>query len=147
MVPSQVDADDVLQEVNLALWGKRHLYDCKKRFMPWAVGFAVREIRCFRSRSVKRRLWFSEAAIVSIAEEWQEPDSFAEGSRRFLSGCLKKLAEPERQAIDDKYAKQLSVQQMASNSGKSSSAIYKTLNRALQSLRDCVRRSQLQAER
>jgi RNA polymerase sigma-70 factor (ECF subfamily) len=146
VVPTQVDADDVLQEVNLALWGKRHLYDPKKRFMPWALAFAVREIRSFRSRSVKRRLWFSDEAILSIAETWAEPDTFVEDSRRLLSGCLQKLGEAERIAIEDKYGKQLSVQQMASNSGKSLSAVYKTLNRALHSLRECVKRTQLQAE-
>lgn len=147
VVPSQSDCEDILQEVNLALWGKRDLYNGDKKFLPWALGFTVIEIQRYRTRSAKNRLWFSDEAIASIATEWSEPDPFVEGSRHALDNCVHKLREAERLVIEAKYRKDMSVKEIADNLGLSSSAIYKTLSRALRALKECVKRSQMQADR
>ncbi|MCO6048161.1 sigma-70 family RNA polymerase sigma factor [Aeoliella sp. ICT_H6.2] len=147
VVPTLADADDLLQEVNLALWSKRQEFEKGKRFLPWAIGFTVRQIRHHRTRQAKSRLWFSDEVVDLLADDWSAPDTFVEDGRRYLSHCLKKIREAERKAIEDKYGKQMTVKQMAKASGKSLSGVYKTLNQAIVSLRECVRRSQMKAER
>jgi RNA polymerase sigma-70 factor (ECF subfamily) len=142
LVPHLVDADDLLQEVNLALWRKRRSYDPAQDYLRWAFGFATMEIRSFRSRSAKSRLWFSDSTIELLASEWPRATSFVDDCRRALATCLQKLGHAERQVIEAKYAHQLSVKQIANNSGKPLSTVYWTLHRALESLRMCVERSQ-----
>lgn len=145
MTPSQADADDVLQEVNLALWRKRHLYDHGQEFLRWAIGFAAIEIRSFRSRSARSRCWFSDSVMESLAAEWPQDSSVNEQRRDALATCLQKLGPVERQFITAFYGKQLSAQELANQNGKPLSTVYKILARARESLRECVRRSLLQA--
>ena len=145
LIPHQVDADDVLQEVNLALWRKRHLYDPKQEYLRWAFGFAALEVRSFRSRAAKGRIWFSESTIQSLADEWPDKISFLEDCRQVLARCLQKLNEADRRVVEAKYGDSRSVKQIANDTEKPLSTVYDTLSRALKSLRNCVRRSQLQS--
>ncbi len=63
LAPSATDADDVLQEVNLALWRKRDQYDPSQDYLRWAFGFAALELRSHRRKAAQDRHWFSEATI------------------------------------------------------------------------------------
>lgn len=147
LTPTQADADDVLQEVNLALWKKRHLYDPQQEFLRWAFGFAALEVRSYRSRSAKDRLWFSDSAIALLAEEWPKSISFMDDCREALATCLQKLRGAERQVIEAKYGSHKSVRQIATETSRPPSTVYKILRRAVESLRACVKRTQLQANR
>jgi RNA polymerase sigma-70 factor (ECF subfamily) len=147
LAPQQVDADDILQEVNLALWRKRRLYNHGENYLRWAFGFAALEVRSFRSRSAKGRLWFSDAAIESLAEGWPQASSFMDDCRQALATCLKKLGRVEREVIDAKYKKRQSVKDIAANTGRPASTVYKILNRGRESLRACVKRFQLESNR
>lgn len=144
LIPHQVDADDVLQEVNLALWRKRHLYDPELPFVRWAFGFAALEVRSHRSRAAKTNLWFSETTIDLLASEWPRSASFVDEARQTLAACLQKLGDKERQVVEDRYSRRLSAKQIAENSGRPLRTVYKQLNRALDSLRMCIKRSQAQ---
>ena len=84
MTPTKSDADDVLQEVNLALWRKRELYDPSQEFLRWAFGFALTEVRNFRSRSAKSRMWFNDSALESIATAWPYESNLSERRDRHL---------------------------------------------------------------
>lgn len=141
LIPRHVDADDVLQEVNLALWRKKGLYDPKQDFIRWAFGFAALEVRSFKSRTAKSRLWFSEETVENLTDDWLAAAAFREDCRRTLASCLQKLGEPEQQVIEAKYRSRLSTKQIASQMDRPVSTIYKILNRAINSLRECVKRS------
>lgn len=146
LVPHHVDADDVLQNVNLALWRKRNIYDTKQKYIAWAVGFAYTEIRKFRSQSSSDRLWFSDSVEELLVDEWNQAEGYIEDCRRSLAECVRKLGNPERQVIESRYSKQLTVRQISEISGTPLRTVYKTLGRAIESLRQCVKRSRLQAE-
>lgn len=145
IVPQHVDADDVLQEVNLALWRKKHLFDPDQDFLRWAFGFAALEVRSFRSRLAKSRLWFSEETIQTLANEWPDANSFHEDCQHALASCLQKLADAEHEVIEAKYRKRMTTKEIAADTGKPLSTVYKTLTRAIASLRDCVKRHQSSA--
>jgi RNA polymerase sigma-70 factor, ECF subfamily len=140
VTPTMADADDVLQEVNLALWKKRGLYDRNHDFLHWAIGFAAMEVRNFRNRAAKSKLWFNDDLLKLVAETHQQESTFAEQRRDALSDCVKRLGTMERQFILDFYRKQYSAQELASGSGKPLSTVYKTLTRARAALRGCIER-------
>ena len=146
LVPHQVDADDLLQEVNLALWRKRDRFDSRQDYLRWAFGFAALQVRSFRSRSAKDKLWFDESTIEKLTAEWPHDSSFREDCSSALSSCLEKLGPRERNAIESRYRQHLSVKQIAKNMERPLSTVYKILHRALESLRNCVRQNQVQAD-
>jgi RNA polymerase sigma-70 factor (ECF subfamily) len=147
LTPSRADADDVLQEVNLALWRKRQSYDRSRDFRHWAFAFAMTEIRRFRRDSTRSRLWFNDEALQSLADAWPTGLSYSEDHRDALVSCLQKLGARELQYVRQYYGNQQSVQNMADSCGRPLSTVYKVLARARRQLRDCVERSLVQASR
>lgn len=145
MVPHPGDADDILQEVNLALWRKRRQVSSDDDFLSWACGFAAMQVRRYRSQSAKQRVLFSDAAVDSLVREWSQASSFMDDSRQSLSECIKKLGRVERQVIEAKYSNQLSVKDISTMTGRPESTVYKILIRGRESLRACVKRFQVES--
>ena len=145
LIGNPVDADDLLQEVNLALWRKREKYDPAYDFKRWAFGFVLMEVRRYRRRSATDRLRFSDGAIEALAADWQKEAGFVEQCNRALAGCLRKLGETEREVIAARFGRRQSVKQIAEATRKPLSTVYKILNRALESLRICVTSAQQQS--
>ena len=133
------------QEVNLALWRKRSEYDPSRDFLNWACGFVLREIRSFRKKAARNRLWFSDSGLQALADAWPVSDSNDRDRLDALASCLRKLGLIERQCIAEYYGRQLSGPEIAENSERPVSTIYKILTRARQSLRACVDRTLAQA--
>lgn len=147
LTPTVADADDILQEVNLALWKKRASYDRRQEFLRWAFGFAVMEVRNFRNRTAKSKLWFNDDVLNLVAESNYDESRLADQRRDALSLCIQKLGSIERQFITDFYRNQCSAQFLADASGKPLSTVYKTLTRARQALRACIERTLAQQSR
>lgn len=147
VTPTAADADDVLQEVNLALWKKRQLYDRAQDFLRWAFGFAVMEVRNFRNRTAKSRLWFNDELLQLVAEAYPRDSQIVEQRRDALANCVQKLGTVERQFISDFYRNECSAQELASASGKPLSTVYKTLTRSRELLRECIERTLAQQSR
>ncbi|WP_428305688.1 sigma-70 family RNA polymerase sigma factor [Lacipirellula sp.] len=147
LTPCRGDADDVLQEVNLALWRKRSQYKRDQDFNAWAFGFAILELRNFRSRSAKSRLWFSDTTIQELAVDWPQEATFAQDRRDALAGCLMRLGEYDRAVVAAFYGRGARAEEIAVETGAPPSRIYRTLTRIRSLLRDCVRRSLSQYSR
>lgn len=147
LTPTLHDADDILQEVNLALWKKRHLYDWDQDFLRWAFAFAGIEVRRFRDRLASQKVWASDTLMDSLADEYPQDLQVAEERREALSCCMQKLGSTEHQFITEFYGKQQSVQNLASTSGRPASTVYKILTRARRALRECVERHVAQQTR
>lgn len=140
MTPTLADADDVLQEVNLALWKKRRLYKPNEVFLRWAFGFAAVELRRFRDRQASTRIWPSDSLIESLSNACPDDSSIAEQRREALATCVEKLGPTEHQFITEFYAKRMTAHELAEFSGRSLSNVYRVLTRARTALRECVER-------
>jgi RNA polymerase sigma-70 factor len=142
MTPSQGDADDLLQEANMALWAKRHRYfDLNIEFIRWALGFVTLEILKHRRRAANSQLWLGEEVIEKLAAEWHQNEHFTDDCHVALQECISKLPHAQRSVIEDRYIRMHTTKQIAIKSGRPLSTIYKIVNRALLSLRECVERS------
>lgn len=147
LTPSMADADDILQEVNLAIWKKRRLYDWNQSFLRWAFGFAGIEIRRFREKQASKRLWANDSVLESLAEACPTDSTLVEQRRDALSGCVSKLGPLERRMITEFYARQQSAKDLSDVTGRSLRNVYKILTRARQALRVCVDRTLAQQSR
>ena len=138
LVPSASDADDLLQEVNMALWRKRDQYDLDQDYLPWAYGFAAMEVRGYRRKAAKDQHWFSDSTIDMLATDWPKFSTYMDDCRQALATCLQKLGKPEQQVIVAKYGRQLSIKEIAAETGRPQSTIYKIYARSLKSLKACI---------
>jgi RNA polymerase sigma-70 factor, ECF subfamily len=141
VTPCRGDADDVLQEVNLALWRKRRQYKPDHDFLRWAFGFAMVEVRNFKAKAARTRVWFSDAALDALTVDWPRDAAFAEDRREALVACLQKLAMREREVVAAFYGRGARADEIAGELGAPLSRIYKTLTRARNLLRGCVERT------
>jgi RNA polymerase sigma-70 factor, ECF subfamily len=145
LCPTRSDADDILQEVNLALWRKRDLYDPGAEFLPWAFGFALTEVRRFRSRSARQHLWFTPETIEALSTSWPNNAATSNQRRDALASCIEKLGPSEKAVVAEFYGGRVSARDLAEKRGQPLSTIYKVLNRTRESLRSCIQKSLAQA--
>lgn len=145
LCPVRADADDILQEVNLALWRKRQLYDPSQEFLCWAFGFALMEIRSFRSRTAKQLLWFEPETIEALSQSRPDYSAMDDQRRDALAECIEKLGPREKAVVTEFYARRATARDLAEKLNRPLSTIYKVLNRARESLRICVQSTLSQA--
>lgn len=135
------DAQEVLQETNLALWRKRDEIHDVANFPAWACRVAYYEVLAFRKRAARDKLVFSfdDELLASLANEaegtpWQD----SRGAQ--LQACLRTLSHQSRELLQLRYATSLSVDEMSAKLGRSAAAISQALYRIRKRLLDCVTR-------
>lgn len=145
LCPPRADADDILQEVNLALWRKRELYDPVEEFLRWAFGFALMEVKRVRSRTARHQLWFAPETIEALTASLPVDATISNQRRDALAACLEKLAPREKTMIVEFYRSRVPARDLAAKFDRPLSTIYKVLNRGRESLRNCVQKTLAQA--
>ena len=73
LVPSGNDAEDILQETELALWRSFDTYQSHTDFGAWARKTALHRVLDYRKRKQRenQRLWFGEKCYELLAEEFE----------------------------------------------------------------------------
>jgi RNA polymerase sigma-70 factor, ECF subfamily len=134
-------AEDLLQEVAVAIAGKFHAYDQQRSFLAWALGIARNQTLLYFREQAKTRQHFSEAALQSIqdAAEKMSPDD-AGYKREALQHCLGKTVGRRRRVLDLRYTAGLSIAEIASQLEMTNNAVKITLHRVRTALEECIQR-------
>jgi RNA polymerase sigma-70 factor, ECF subfamily len=141
LLPDRSQAEDVVQEIARLLWQKRGEYSPAKPFLPWARGFARFEVLTVLRRQAVRGKYFSEELVEQLAEERAAHEDRLSAQRQALASCLQKLDEPSRELLMLRYGREMTVQQLAHERGKSANALYLAIHRIRATLTDCVNRT------
>jgi RNA polymerase sigma-70 factor (ECF subfamily) len=142
IVPNFHQAEDVLQQVAVALVGEFERFDASRPFLPWALGIA-RNMALKSRRNVVRR-WkheLSEALIVQIESAFQEQDDALLAMRQWLRYCLRKQPKKVLELLQWRYAHDLKPSEVAPRMGLTSGAVRAMLHRSREALRKCIRRN------
>jgi RNA polymerase sigma-70 factor, ECF subfamily len=140
LVPDIDDAHEILQETAVDLWRKFDRYDPAFAFAPWACGFAFRRVLKHREQQARRAKFLSIESLNLIAAERPDNDDVLEDRRRALERCLQQLRDDDRQVVEGRYSRQMSVAEIAGSTGRNTSALYKALERIRRQLFECVNR-------
>ena len=132
------DAEDVLQETARVLWQKFDQYRPEQPFLPWACAIAHYEVLNHCQRERTRQKHFRPAVIDLLAEARLKHDDLFDAQSRWLSNCLQKLAEIDRRLIEQRYASKGTLAEMATETGRSPNALYKSMQRVRRTLLECV---------
>jgi RNA polymerase sigma-70 factor (ECF subfamily) len=140
LVPDLALADDVYQEVFLAVSRLAPKFRLGTDFLAWARSIAVLKIHeGYRGRKGVRPL---DARVIELlaASSVETPDTWSQ-RRRSLSKCLEKLAPRAREVVDLRYAQTpLSTAEISRKLSWTPHAVDVALSRARRWLQDCTRR-------
>ncbi len=135
------DADDLFQQMSLALWDKFDQFDPSRSFVNWACGVARYEVLNFVRARGRSRLCFSdELSLVLIEAHESLEHELLEDRRDALAGCMKKLRQQDRQLVEACYVRPACIHDVARQSGRSTHSIHNSLRRIRRTLFDCVQR-------
>jgi RNA polymerase sigma-70 factor (ECF subfamily) len=141
LVPSRVDADDVMQETCLVLWRKWGEFDPNRDFIRWACGIAFHEVLKLRRRAATSRCYFNEELLEQLSVEAIPKSDELESRQVALFRCLSKLGASDRELIERRYRAKTTARQVANDLDRPASTIYKSLARIRNALFDCVERT------
>lgn len=138
LIPNRDDAEDLLQEVLIALWDKFDQYDPERDFMAWALKFAYLHACNARRKYARSPLVFSDMLLTSLADETAQAVEQLDQRHDALQNCLHKLPDRERELILSRYESDVSVKRLAERLDQPVTKVYKRLARIRRDLLDCV---------
>ena len=107
--------DDVLQDVNIALWKNRKTYDSNRDFNRWAAGVALIEVLRYRRKVATDKLLFDEALLNTLAADYIQQIEEADRREAALTECLKKLPAKDSWLLDAHYRSGVATARLPNN--------------------------------
>ncbi len=141
-VRNHADAEDILQNVSVAVTESIERLNDDAGFLPWAREIARRRILAHR-RTAGREQAFDPELLCRLAEAADriDEDCPASAHRSALLTCLESLPPRSRRLIALRYEETFtSMQGLAEKFGRSVQSVYAQVKRIKARLRDCVKR-------
>ena len=138
------DAEDVFQEVSLALWNQFGAYDPKHPFLNWAFGIARNHVARWRRSTPRARAWLPPEVEEKLAVTYAEIEEELSPRRKALQTCVEKLGAHARELLSLRYEKVWSLQKIAEARGMSLNAVNKALGKIRKALSDCTGGTQME---
>jgi RNA polymerase sigma-70 factor (ECF subfamily) len=140
IVPNFQDADDILQQVAVAVIKNYDKYDKDRPFVAWAIGIAKNEVLMHHRKNSQSKLIFSTQAIQAISEVYEKDSSKLDDIKNALDVCIKKLKGRAKRILEMRYVSELTIPRISQKLGMTQSAVYTTFHRIRLALRDCINR-------
>ncbi len=140
LVPSRNDADDILQEVSIVLWEKFGEFHDGGDFKAWACGIARFKVLSWLRDKGRHRLVLDTDVVELVAEVSLQTESRLERQRIALESCFGKISATERELLTRAYRRDVTMQDVATSSGRSIGGFYQWLHRMRKLLLQCIRR-------
>ncbi len=131
---------DVVQETNLLLWQKIGEFHPKKPFLPWAFAFARFQVMAhLRDRKRDRLLLDAELAETLSGEAKRQAEKI-DSVREALRPCLQRLTPTNRELVECRYFKAMSIADIAAAVDRTVGAIKVALLKSRRRLAECVQK-------
>lgn len=138
LLPSWTDVDDALQEASLVAWRKFEQFETGTNFLNWFLTIARFEALKLRRKHTRSPVALSDEVLDLIADEGLDEAPALERERHALEQCLAKLPQPQRELLDASYQPGVKFHEVATQTGKSAQALYKTIQRLRAALLACI---------
>lgn len=135
-----IEAEEVLQNVNVIIWKKCGQFQPGTNFLAWAAAIVNYEVLKCRSRRSRERLVFSDEFLATVAAEAVERSEELERRRVALKDCIQKLRTQDRELIEQRYAPGETGKNVAEQVGRPANSVYQSLGRIRRTLMECIQR-------
>ncbi|WP_197527386.1 sigma-70 family RNA polymerase sigma factor [Pirellulimonas nuda] len=133
-------AEEVLQEVSVAVCESSGSFQVGTNFGAWAREIARRRVLAYWRQRDARPALLSDELLQNVSDGFRrvEEQSAPIEQRKALRTCLAKLEPTLRQLIEQRYAKRISLGDLAVQMGRKQETVRKSLYRARMALRKCI---------
>jgi RNA polymerase sigma-70 factor (ECF subfamily) len=138
LVPNLDDAQEVIQQTAAVLWEEFDQYDPALPFTPWACRFALNISKQWLARQRRWAAILQDDFAMQLIQRRDEIESQIDGRLRHLQNCVGKLPPEHRSLVDGYYSRRVSVERLATETGRSVDAIYKALQRIRNAIQECI---------
>ncbi len=142
LVPDCATAADITQEALITAYHNLLKFDATADFPAWVRGIIKNK---WREQARKKAFTpLSEEVLTGLDSQhaaWSYAQQTAQDQNPLfvkLEGCLEKLPESLRTAVDETYFRQKTSEEAATDQGTSAAALRKRLERARHALRQCM---------
>lgn len=136
------DADEVAQRTFVAAITRIAEFEIGTSFSAWLFTIARYQLMTEATRLRRLADYHSRIAPDLLARELerrsQQPDEQTLERLQHLKGCLAALGESSRQLIEWRYAAEISLEEMAARTGRTSGALKKQLWVLRRKLQECI---------
>lgn len=138
MLGDVADAEDVVQDVFVALWNRRDELDRVVKLDSYCLQMV--RLRCIDLIRKRKRDAFHNEQIAYLSDREVEMEVEETASRAaLLDRLLGELPDKQREALKMKYVEERDTQYIEQALQMSSSNVYTTISRAIQSLKDKIK--------
>ncbi len=138
---------EVFQETSVTLWRKFDAFQPGSSFYAWACRVAYFEVLKYRQTVRRDRLRFNDDLLHTLAEERSAGEDDLKVQQLMLPECMKKLPPPDRELIDQRYANEETILELARRTGRQANTLYKALERIRRTLLKCIEEAMARSEK
>jgi RNA polymerase sigma-70 factor (ECF subfamily) len=139
-VRNDADAQDILQDVAVALLDGQSLPPSGGNFTAWAIGIARHKIADHFRRIKRLHPIMGDQLLQDVADAFAAKADVWTAEGHALEQCVDHVKGNSRRLLDLRYRDGHSPQEIANKLGRTSDAIRASLLRIRRGLRDCIER-------
>ncbi len=129
---------EILQESSVTLWEKFGEFQPGTNFLAWACSVAYFEVLKFRQTHRRDRLRFNDGLLDTLAAERSGGEGILQTRRLALPDCMARLPANDRELIEQRYASEETILEIARRTGRPANTLYKALERIRRTLMKCI---------
>jgi RNA polymerase sigma-70 factor (ECF subfamily) len=139
-VRNHADAQDILQDVAVAILDGHSPPPADAGFIAWSIGIARHKIADHFRRQNRLQALMEDRVLQGVADAFVAQAHAWTDEGHALEQCLGGVKGEAKHLLDLRYREGHSPQEIARKLGRSSDAIRASLMRVRRSLRDCIER-------
>jgi RNA polymerase sigma-70 factor, ECF subfamily len=132
---------EVFQDTSVVLWQKFDEFLPGSSFLAWACRVAYFEVLKFRQNCRRDRLRFDDGLLRTLTEERSAGEGVLQARRAVLPGCMEKLPPSDRELIEQRYAGEETILEIARRTSRPANTLYKALERIRRTLMKCIEKT------
>lgn len=146
-VHNYADAQDILQDVAVAILDHHTFPPPGGNFTAWTIGIARHKIVDHFRRKARVQPVMTEDVLQDVADAFSERADTWTAEGHALELCLDRVKGDARHLLDLRYREGHSPQEIACRFGRTSEAVRASLLRIRKNLRECIERRLGQSQR
>lgn len=139
-VPNFHDAEDLTQQVAVAVARDFDKYDPETPFLRWAIVIARNRVLNHRRSFAMSKIIFSDETLDALAQAAPDQQPISTAYKAALDTCLDQVQNKSRQALSLRYEEDLRTKEIATRLGMTANAVSVLLHRTRTALAQCMKK-------